>query len=101
QSGHAGRAQQCLLLGVKRTYGKAKFGGRQQRWVPLLWFGCVPMVWREQVVATRLRPLIRRTSGQAADALNPVFEAPAVSVSVRTRRRSPLHAPLSQIRELQ
>jgi hypothetical protein len=46
-------------------------------------------------------PPPRPTSGQAADALHLVFEAPAVSVSVRARGRSPLHAPPSQIRELQ
>ena len=52
-------------------------------------------------VAIRPRPLVRRTSGQAADALHPVFGAPAASMSVRAQRRSPLHALLSQIRELQ
>jgi len=36
----------------------------------------------------------------AADARYLVFEAPAVSVSVRARRRSPLHAPPSRILEL-
>jgi len=41
--------------------------------------------------------LMRYTSG--ADALHPVFEAPAVSVSVRARWRSPLHAPRNRIRE--
>src|SRR5262249_37776257 len=36
-----------------------------------------------------------------SDGLHPVFEALAASVSVRARWRSPLHAPPSQIRELQ
>jgi hypothetical protein len=38
---------------------------------------------------------------EAADALHPVFEAPAVSVPVRARRRSPSHALRNRIRELQ
>ena len=40
------------------------------------------------------------TSGWAADAPHPVLEAPPVSVSVRARRRSPLHALRNRIREL-
>ena len=42
-----------------------------------------------------------RISGWAVGALHPVFEAPAVSVSMRTRRRSPLHAQRNWIRQLQ
>ncbi len=41
------------------------------------------------------------TSGPAADALHPVFEAPAASVSVRVPPRSPLHAQLNPIQGLQ
>ena len=35
--------------------------------------------------------LVLRTSGQAADALHPVFEAPAMLEAVRARRHYPLH----------
>jgi hypothetical protein len=49
----------------------------------------------------RKAQVMQLTSGWVADALHPVFEAPAVSVSVRARRRSPLHAPRNRIRELQ
>jgi hypothetical protein len=41
------------------------------------------------------------SSGPIADALYPVFVAPEVSVSVTARRRFPLHAPRTRIRELQ
>jgi hypothetical protein len=42
------------------------------------------------------------TGGRAADVLHPALEAPAASVSVIARRRSPLlHAPRNRIRELQ
>src|SRR5262245_2259837 len=42
-----------------------------------------------------------QVSSGAVGALHPVFENPEVPVSVRARRRSPLHAPPNQIRELQ
>jgi len=40
-------------------------------------------------------------TAQVADALHAAFKAPAVSVSVRARRRFPLRAPESRIRESQ
>src|SRR5215471_18088745 len=55
-------------------------------------------VYRLSLVTTELyrgTPLgpERCVSGQGAGAPNPVFEAPAVSMSVRGRRRFPLRAP--------
>jgi hypothetical protein len=55
--------------------------------------GCKPLV------GVNRPTLVRDTSG--AGALHPVFEAPAVSMSARGRRRFPLRAPGTQIRESQ